>query len=75
MNTLTALHIGSNYAVPQHQKDAESERIAALMREFEANGGVIEKLAWGERTPLDQGRHARSQRKAFVINPQKAGGV
>ncbi len=76
-SNLTKLHVGSYYAVPQHQKDVESERIAASIREFEARGGVIEKLGWGDRSEWagKLPRSSAASKRAFVINPEKAGDV
>lgn len=76
-NNLSKLHVGSYYAVPQHHKDVESARIAAATREFEARGGVIEKLErgasseWAGKTK----RGGAAAKKAFIINPEKAGDV
>lgn len=73
---LTKLHVGSYYAVPQHQKDVESDRIAAATREFEARGGVIEKLGWGDRSEWPgKTKRGEAAKRAFVINPEKAGDV
>ena len=79
-SNLTKIHVGPYYAVPQHQKDVESERIAADLREFESRGGVIQKLEHGARSEwpgkTKRGEAAKkAAKKALVINAEKAGDV
>lgn len=56
MKSTSMMHIGSTYAVPQHQKDAESVEIERLTQEFKAKGGVIQQLSRGERSELASGK-------------------
>ena len=72
----TALHVGPGQQTMQDIKDAEAATIAADIKRFLAEGGKIQKLGHGARSPeklsdmAAKGKQMKGMPKGVVLAPK-----